>query len=113
MMAFFSKKWRWFFGLVAGLALAVGIYALAGFFLAPYLIQTKVWPMLAEKMGGHFQAERTEFNPFELSLAMSGFSLKGPDNTEVVGFGELKVDIEGLASIKSQTLVADAKITQP
>jgi|GEM_PF-1685909 len=113
MLAFLVRKWRWFVGLFGGLALAVGIYALIGFYLVPYLIQTQVWPMLSEKMGGHFQAERTEFNPFELSLAMQGFSLKGPDNAEVAGIGELKVKVDALASIKSKSLVADAKITRP
>ena len=113
MMLRVSKKWRWLIGLFAVPAIAAGLYALVGFYLLPYVIQTQVWPRLSEKMGGHFHAEQSEFNPFKLSLAMRGFSLKGPEHVDLVDIGQLHVDVDALASIKAKALVADVKITQP
>ena len=113
MVTFFKNKWRWFAGLFGGLALAVGVYALVGFYLVPYLVQTQVWPRVSEKMGGQFHAEKTAFDPFKLAVAIDGFSLKAPDNGEVASIGELKLDIDAMRSIKSKSLVADVKIIRP
>lgn len=69
--------------------------------------------MLSEQTGGHFQSERTDFNPFDLSLAINGFSLQGPDHAEVASFGEFSLDVDVGASVKSNALVVKGKITRP
>lgn len=108
-MAILSRKWR---GLAAALAGALGIYALAGFYLAPLVIQTQLWPILSQTLGGQIQANSTAFNPFRFSLAVDGASLKTPEGNPLVEIGEVVVNLDMGASLRTFSLVAKARIVQ-
>jgi len=113
-MAAISRKWRVGIGLAVACSLAVGAYALAGFVVAPYFVQTRLWPLLSEKLGGHFQAARTAFNPFSLFFTVDGLSLGGADGKPLATIGELSFEVEGWASLRSQALVlGNARLVQP
>jgi hypothetical protein len=112
-MAFNLRKARLAMRWVAGLGLAVGVYALAGFYALPYLVQTRAWPRLSETMGGQIHAERTAFDPFRLSLTLDGFALSDAAGKPLANIASANLELDGWASLKTQTLVAKAKLTQP
>jgi hypothetical protein len=112
-MAFISRKWRWALGLGLGLALVVGAYALAGFVVAPYFVQAKVWPALSASLGGQFRATRMVFNPFRLALAVDGFALDGPDGQAVARIAEARVALAAGPSLRRRALVVEAALSGP
>ncbi len=113
MMAFTSRTWQALLWLGAGLAAAIGIYALAGFFLAPYLVQARLLPILSEQMGGQLRAERIEFNPFTLSATVDGVSLKSSEGKELAAIAEASLNLDSTASLKARALVFSGRIVQP
>ncbi len=112
-MALTSRKRRLLLGLGAGLGMAIGVYALAGFFLVPYLVQTLLWPLLSEQLGGQIQAERTEFNPFTLAARVGGFSLKNAAGQELASIAETRLDVDAAASLHTRALVGSGRLAQP
>lgn len=112
-MAFTSRKRRLLLGLGAGLGLAAGIYALAGFFLAPYLVQTVLWPLLSEQLGGQIRAGRTQFDPFTLTATVDGLSLKSAEGKELASIAETRLDVDAAASLRTRALVLSGKLAQP
>jgi len=113
-MASLSRTWRVAILLGAALGAATGAYALAGFVIAPYLVQTQLWPWLSNTLGGHFQAGRTAVDPFRLSLTVDGFSLDSAEGKNLASIDELSVEVDGRASLRTQTLVlAKAKMVKP
>ncbi|MDD5033873.1 MAG: DUF748 domain-containing protein [Methylococcaceae bacterium] len=112
-MAFASRKRRAVIILGATLGATLGVYALAGFFLAPYLIQSRLWPMLSQQLGGHFLAEHTALNPFALSVTVNGFALKDPGNEDFLGIAEIRAELDAWSSLRDKALVLKGRIVQP
>jgi uncharacterized protein involved in outer membrane biogenesis len=94
------KTWTLTF---AGLAV---IYLLFAWLILPRIIQTQAEKFIAEKTGHHLSMNRPEFNPFELSLHLSGLRLTQPDNEPLLSFQDLVVDLS-VASIYRRALVFD------
>ncbi len=87
----------------AGFAVA---YLLVGWLVLPRIIQAQAEKFIAEKTSHHLTMNRPEFNPFELSLHLSGLRLTQPDNEPLLAFRDLVVDMSA-ASIYRGAFIFD------
>ncbi|NOT83706.1 MAG: DUF748 domain-containing protein [Methylococcaceae bacterium] len=85
----------------------VGVYALLGFYLVPYLLKTKLPELITQQTHTPATLADAKFNPFKLELTLNGFDLKDQEKQSFVKFASLFVDINGLESLKSLTLVVE------
>ncbi|WP_374573348.1 DUF748 domain-containing protein [Phenylobacterium sp.] len=76
-----------------GAALLVGLYAAAGFWLAPRIIKSQVVSQVAERYHRTASLGEVRFNPFTLKLQADGFSLPDADGAPMIGFDRLTVDL--------------------
>jgi hypothetical protein len=84
----------------------IALYALAGFLLLPYLIQTYGVPAAAERLKRPVVLHEVAFNPFTLSLRMNGLEIQETDQVPILGLEELVVDLRA-TTVFGQTLGFD------
>ena len=87
--------------LIAGLVL---VYALGGFFLAPWLAKREVPRIAAEQLGARARVAEVAFNPFTLRLRVTGFALETQGGNPLLAFREATADI-GWRSLTRRELV--------
>lgn len=90
-------------GLVVGL---VGLYALVGFVLLPYLIKEYGVPAASEQLQHPVVVREVAFNPFTLALRMNGLEVREQDQTPIIGFEEFVVNLRA-TTLFFQTLGFD------
>jgi hypothetical protein len=73
----------------------------------PRIIQAQAEKFIAEKTGHHLTMERPEFNPFKLSLRLSGLHLTQPGGEPLLVFRELTVNLS-TASLFRGALIFDS-----
>src|SRR6185295_5951563 len=107
---------RWMlrpFGLAILALSLVCLYALAGFFLVPYLITAYAIPAISEKLKRLVLVKAVELNPFVLSLRLTGFEIRESDQSTLLGFDEFFVNLQASSLIR-RTYVFDAiRLTMP
>jgi len=81
-------------------------YLLFAWLILPRIIQSQAEKFITEKTGHHLTMNRPEFNPFELSLHLSGLRLTQPDNEQLLSFQDLVVNFSS-ASIYRGAFVFD------
>jgi hypothetical protein len=81
---------------VSGLiALVVGLYAVAGFWIVPKLVRNALMKDIpATLVGVTPSIGEIHINPFLLQVEVKDFFLTGPQGTRLVGFGRLFIDFE-------------------
>ncbi len=84
----------------------IALYALAGFFLLPYLIQTYGVPAAAEQLQHPVVVREVAFNPFTLELRLCGLEVLEKDQTPVIGFEEFVINLRA-TTLFGQTLGFD------
>lgn len=94
---------RFLIGLALGL---VVFYALAGFLLLPYLIQTYGVPAAAEQLKRPVVLREVAFNPFTLSLRMNGLEILETNQVPILGLEEFVVNLRA-TTVFGQTLGFD------
>ena len=83
------------FRIVGIVALLTGIYAIAGFWLAPKLLRNALLDDIPKVLVGvKPTVGDVRVNPFLLQVEIKDFFLTGPNGTKLVGFGRLFVDFE-------------------
>jgi hypothetical protein len=87
---------------VLTLILVVGLYALLGFVVAPYLVKRYGIPAISEQLQRPVLLGDIEINPFLLSIRLTGFEIQEPDHSAILGFDELAIDFEGAVSLFKQ-----------
>jgi Domain of Unknown Function (DUF748) len=81
--------------IAAVLALLVGLYALAGFWLAPKLLRNALNEQIPKTLEGVKPTiGEIRINPFALTAEVKDFDLTGSQGTKLVGFGRLFIDFE-------------------
>lgn len=73
----------------------------------PRILQAQAEKFITEKTGHHLTMNRPQFNPFEISLRVSGLRLTQPDGKPLLAFRELVVDLSA-ASLYRGALVFDS-----
>lgn len=91
----------------------LALYALLGFVVAPYAVQTYVIPALSERLRHPVLLGDVHINPFTFSVALTGFEIQEPDHTPMVGFQELFVDFEGTSLVRSAYTFDEIRLTLP
>jgi len=86
------------FRIAAAIALLVGLYALAGFVLAPKLLRSALMKDIPATLGVTPAVGEIRVNPFLFQLEVKDFSLSVPGGEKLLGFERLFVDFE-LSSI--------------
>lgn len=90
--------------------LLVGLYALAGFFLAPYLIERYAPTYAEEKLGAQASIGRVRFNPFLFTLEAHEVSLRQSQAEPIVAIAHLLVDLELSSVIKRAWTFAEVRL---
>jgi hypothetical protein len=83
------------FRIAAIVALLIGVYALAGFVLAPKLVRNALMTEIPKMLAGVTPSVGDiRINPFLLQVQVKDFSLTGSQGTKLVGFARLFVDFQ-------------------
>jgi hypothetical protein len=97
---------------VAAMVLA-GIYALAGFAIAPALIKSRL-PEFAEKqLKRKASIGEVKINPFTLRIEARDFKLAEADGRPIAGFAALVADLEWSSLPKRAWTLAEVRLTEP
>jgi hypothetical protein len=91
VLRFHKSKSLLILGILAAL---IGLYALAGFVLAPKLIRSALLKDIPETIGVTPAVGRIRINPFLLQVTVEDFSLAGAGGAKLLGFQRLFVDFE-------------------
>ena len=88
------------------LACLLAFYALLGFVALPLYLRTKIPETVSAYLGKTVSISDVQLNPFTLALTVRGFDLKEADQTTLIGFEELLVDLS-LSSVIARTWTFD------
>ncbi|MFT6691861.1 MAG: putative membrane protein, partial [Colwellia sp.] len=94
-------------------AIAVLIYAIAGFFIVPLVLKPVVIDTLTEKLERQARLEAIEFNPFTLSITLKKFSITGKHTDKLLGFDLLILNLQALPLIQKIISFDQIIINQP
>ncbi|MGQ0751418.1 MAG: DUF748 domain-containing protein [Betaproteobacteria bacterium] len=98
------------FLIVAGLLV---LYALAGFFLAPYLIRREIPRFAQEKLGAQAALAEARVNPFLLTVELKGFRLAEGEKQPLLAFDRFFVDLEAGSLFRRAWTFADIAVERP
>jgi len=99
--------------IIAGLALAVALYALAGFVIAPKIVRHALLKDIPETIDATPSIGEIRINPFLFKVEINDFALSGKDAAKVLGFKRLFIDFE-LSSVWHRAYTfAGIEITAP
>ncbi|HTG14287.1 MAG TPA: DUF748 domain-containing protein, partial [Blastocatellia bacterium] len=96
--------------------LALGLvllYALVGFFLVPYLIKAYAIPAVAERLKRPVLVKEVELNPFALSFRLKGLEIREADQSALIGFDELFVDLQASSLIRRAYVFDTIRLAVP
>ena len=94
---------------LAGLA-ALLLYALAGFYLAPYLLERHLPRYAQDQLGSQATVGDVRINPFRLTLEAKDFRLEYPPGQPIVAFDRLLVDFQLSSLFRRAWTFADVQI---
>lgn len=86
------------------IAAALALYALAGFLLAPWLVQRQLPILIRESIGREARVGPVEVNPFALTLRARDIEVADADGSRLAAVGEVFADLE-IASLWRRALV--------
>lgn len=97
-------------GTVVGL---IACYTLLGFVLVPYLIKSYVVPTVSEQIKHPVMLREAAFNPFALSLRLTGLEVREQNETPMVGFEELFVDLRAVTLLFQKVAFDEIRLAMP
>jgi hypothetical protein len=100
---------RWLLGGV----LATAVYALIGYFLAPWMLKRYVTDYAAERLKRKASIAEVRVNPFLFTLEVKNFIFQEKDSRPIIGFGRLFVDFELSSLFRWAWTFADIRIERP
>lgn len=71
----------------------IGAWLLFAWLAIPRIVQSQAEGYIVKKTGHHLSMDRPEFNPFELSLRLSGLHLTEPDGKPLLAFRGMLIDL--------------------
>ena len=94
-------------------AVVTALYAVSGFFLAPWLLKEQAAEVFQERFGAELQFARVAVNPFALSVTLDGLHLSDPNTRQVVGVDQIYVNFQLSSLFRWALTFAELRITQP
>jgi hypothetical protein len=99
--------------LVGTLAGLITLYALVGFFLLPYLIKSYVIPTVSDQIKHPIVLREAAFNPFALSLRLTGLEVREQNQAAMLGFEELYVNLRATTLFFQKVAFDEIRIVMP
>ncbi|HSD68904.1 MAG TPA: DUF748 domain-containing protein, partial [Woeseiaceae bacterium] len=96
-----------------GLAIAVVLYALLGFFLAPWLIKKTAIDSVREQLAAELRIEKVAINPFVLSLRVDGLELDDPAQTRFARIDQIFVNFQASSLFRWAWTFDQIRFTAP
>ncbi|HBR49109.1 MAG TPA: hypothetical protein DEA71_03380, partial [Nitrospira sp.] len=97
-------------GVLVGL---IVLYALVGFVLLPYLIKSYVVPAVSEQIKHPILLRDAAFNPFALSVRLTGLEVQEQNETPMLGFEELFVNVSAASLFLQKVAFDEIHLTMP
>lgn len=94
-------------------SVAIAVYAVLGFFLAPWLLQKNMIDSVREGYGAELRLEKVEVNPFVLSVRLSGFELDDPAGAPIARVEELFVNFQLSSLVRWAWTFDEFRVTAP
>jgi Domain of Unknown Function (DUF748) len=101
---------RMLIGILLGL---LTLYTLVGFFLLPYLIKSYVVPAASDQIKHPIVLREAAFNPFALSLRLNGLEVRGQNETPMLGFEELFVNLRATTLFLQKVAFDEIRLVMP
>ena len=99
--------------LIGTLVGLIAFYSLVGFVLVPYLITSYVVPTASEQIKHPILLRDAAFNPFALSLRLNGFEVRGQNETPMLGFEELSVNLRATTLFLQKVAFDEIRLVMP
>jgi hypothetical protein len=84
---------------LTALGLLVGLYALAGFALVPWLARPRIVETISELTGRETRLDVLKLNPFKFSGTMEGFEITDTDGETLLSFSFAQANIQALSFV--------------
>ncbi|MGH8550534.1 MAG: DUF748 domain-containing protein [Methylococcales bacterium] len=88
----------------------LSLYAVSGFWLAPYLIKTKLPDILEQRLGRTGSIQEVSINPFLFKVDLKGFTVQSKSGARFVGFDEFFVDFEWSSLIRRAAVFDEIRL---
>jgi hypothetical protein len=88
-------------------------FGLFGFFAAPPLLKSILQTQLSAELHRQVSIDGIDINPYGLTARISGFTVKGDEGKEVVGFDELFVNLSSASIFKLAVVVDEVRLHGP
>jgi hypothetical protein len=98
---------------IAVLAGLIALYSLIGFVLLPYLINAYGVPAVAEQIKHPVVLREAAFNPFSLALRLNGLEVREQNETPMLGFEELLVDLRAVTIFAQKVAFDEIRVVMP
>src|SRR5450631_3914557 len=99
--------------ILAAIALALVLYAVAGFVIAPKIVRSALLENIPKTLGVKAAVGDIHINPFLLQVEVKDFSLSGGGGEKLLGFERLFVDFELSSLWRRAYSFADIDIAAP
>lgn len=91
----------------------IAFYAFFGFLLVPYALKSYVVPSVSEQIQHPIMLREAAFNPFALSLRLTGLEVHEQNETPMLGFEELFVDLRAVTLLFQKVAFDEIRLTMP
>lgn len=109
-MQVFKQRWqRW----GAGVAGALGLYALAGGWLLPKLIKSELPALVASELERKASVADVRFNPFTLRLSLQQLALTETDDAPLFSLEQLELELQWRSLLRRAWCLGDIRLVGP
>lgn len=91
----------------------ITFYAFFGFVLVPYVIKSYVVPSVSEQVKHPILLREAAFNPFALSLRLTGLEVHEQNDAPMVGFEELFVNVRAVTLLFQKVAFDEIRLVMP
>ena len=96
-----------------GLAGAIALYALLGFYLAPWLVKNTAIKSVRENLAAELRIGKVAINPFVLSLRIDGLELDDPSQARFARIDEIFINFQSSSLFRWAWTFDEIRFTAP
>jgi len=90
------------------------LFTATGFFIVPPVLKSVLIKKLSENLHREVRIGKIQFNPYVLSLKITGFAVKERGSTDTfLSFDELYVNIQSISIFKRGLVVKETRLQSP
>jgi uncharacterized protein involved in outer membrane biogenesis len=100
--------------ILVGLIIFFAAFTLLGFFGLPPILKFVLVKKLSESLHREVTINQIKLNPYALSIAIRGLTIKDKDRSETfVSFEEIFVNLQSLSALKRALILSEIRLKQP